>query len=97
VVLLVGLVLRKNPLKWLLGEALVLPEDAWRKLTLRYAIYFLGMAVLNEVVWRTQSDAVWILFRMPGLLILVILFSLTQVPFMMRYLKTNEPPPPPTE
>ena len=97
VVLLAGLVLRKNPLKWLLGEALILPEEAWRKLTLRYALYFLFMAGLNEVVWRTQSDAVWVLFRMPGLLILVILFSLTQVPFMMRYLKTSEPPPPPTE
>ena len=97
VVLLAGLALRKNPLKWLLGEALVLPEDAWRKLTLRYAVYFLFMAGLNEAVWRTQSDAVWVLFRMPGLLILVVVFSLTQVPFMMRYLKTSEPPPPPTE
>jgi len=97
VVLLGGLVLRKNPLKWLLGEALVLPEDAWRKLTLRYAAYFLFMAALNEVVWRTQTDAVWVLFRMPGLLILVILFSLTQIPFMMKYMKTSEPPPPPTE
>ncbi len=97
VVLLAGMALRKNPLKWLLGEALVLPEDAWRKLTLRYALYFLAMAVLNEVVWRTQSDAVWVLFRMPGLLILVILFSCTQVPFMMKYMKTSEPPPPPTE
>ncbi len=65
VVLLAGVALRKNPLKWLLGEALVLPEEAWRKLTVRYALYFLAMAVLNEVVWRTQSDAVWVLFRMP--------------------------------
>jgi intracellular septation protein len=97
VVLLGGLALRKNPLKWLLGETLVLPEDAWRQLTLRYAIYFLLMAALNEAVWRTQSDAVWVLFRMPGLLILVVLFSLSQVPFMMKYLKTTESPPPPTE
>lgn len=95
--LLVGLALRKNPLKWLLGEALVLPEDAWRKLTLRYALYFLAMAALNEAVWRTQSDATWVLFRMPGLLILVILFSLTQVPFMMKYVQTSAPPPPPTD
>ena len=97
VVLLGGLVLRKNPLKWLLGEALVLPENAWRKLTVRYAVYFLVMAMLNEAVWRTQPDAVWVLFRMPGLLILVVLFSLTQIPFMMRYMKTSELPPPPTE
>jgi intracellular septation protein len=95
--LLIGLALRKNPLKWLLGEAMALPDDAWRQLTLRYALYFLFMAGLNEVVWRTQSDAVWVLFRMPGLMILVILFSLTQIPFMMKYMKTNEAPPPPTE
>jgi intracellular septation protein len=97
VALLAGLALGKNPLKWLLGEALTLPEAAWRQLTLRYAVYFLCMAVLNEIVWRTQSDAVWVLFRMPGLLILVVLFSLTQVPFMMRYLKSSETPPPPTD
>lgn len=97
VVLLAGLGLRKNPLKWLLGETLALPEEAWRKLTFRYALYFLFAAALNEVVWRTQSEAVWVLFRMPGLLILVFVFSITQVPFMMKYLKTSEPPPPPTE
>jgi intracellular septation protein len=97
VVLLAGLALRRNPLKWLLGEALNLPEVAWRQLSLRYALYFLFMAALNEAVWRTQSDAVWVLFRMPGLLVLVILFSLTQIPFMMKYLKTSEPPPPPTD
>jgi intracellular septation protein len=95
--LLAGLALRRNPLKWLLGEAMAMPDDAWRKLTLRYALYFLCMAGLNEAVWRTQPEKIWVLFRMPGLLILVIVFSLTQVPFMMRYLKTSEPPPPPTE
>jgi intracellular septation protein len=95
--LLVGLAMGRNPLKWLLGEALALPEEAWRKLTVRYAVYFLAAAGLNEVIWRTQPDAVWVLFRMPGLMILVLLFSITQIPFMMRYLKTSEPPPPPTE
>jgi intracellular septation protein len=95
--LFAGLVMRRNPLRWLLGEALALPDEAWRKLTFRYALYFLGMAVLNEVIWRTQSDAVWVLFRVPGLWICVVLFSLTQAPLMMRYLKTSEAPPPPTD
>jgi intracellular septation protein len=95
--LLIGLALRKNPLKWLMREALQLPDDAWRKLTFRYALYFLFAAALNEIVWRTQSEKVWVLFRMPGLLILVFIFSVTQVPFMMKYLKTAEPVPPPTE
>lgn len=95
--LLGGIALKRNPLKWLLGEALPLPEEAWRQLTIRYACYFLAVAVLNEVVWRTQSDAVWVLFRVPGLWILVLLFSLSQIPFMAKYLRTIEPPPPPTD
>jgi intracellular septation protein len=96
-VLLGGLVLRKNPLKTLLGEALPLPDEAWRKLTIRYALFFLTMAGLNEWVWRTQSDAHWVLFRMPGLWILAVMFSFTQVPLMMKYLHTHEPPPAPSE
>jgi intracellular septation protein len=97
VALLTGVALRRNPLKWLLGETLALPEDAWRKLILRYAGYFLGMAALNELVWRTQSDAVWVNFHVWGQWICVILFSVSQVPFMMRYMKTNQPPPPPAD
>ena len=92
-----GLWLKRNPLGWLLGDAIPLPDEAWRKLTLRYALFFLGMAVLNEVVRRTQSNDVWVLFRMPGLLLLALAFSATQVPFMMKYLHSSEAPPPPTE
>jgi intracellular septation protein len=87
----------RNPLKWMLGEAIALPDEAWRTLTLRYAAFFLCMAGLNEVIWRTQPDATWVLFRMPGLWILAVLFSLTQTPLMMKYLHTHQPPPPPTE
>lgn len=97
VALLGGLALNRNPLKWLLGEALTLPDEAWRTLTFRYAIYFLGMAALNEIVWRTQPDAVWVLFRVPGLWICVVLFSISQTPLMMRYMKTGEAPPPPAD
>jgi intracellular septation protein len=95
--LLGGLAMGKNPLKALLGESLPLPDQAWKKLTLRYALFFLSMAALNEWVWRTQSDAHWVLFRMPGLWILAVLFSLSQVPMMMKYLHTHQPPPTPTE
>lgn len=95
--LLGGLAMGKNPLKALLGESLPLPDEAWKKLTLRYALFFLSMAGLNEWVWRTQSDAHWVLFRMPGLWILAVLFSLSQVPMMMKYLHTHQPPPTPTE
>ena len=97
VALFLGLAFRRNPLAWMTGDALPLPEDAWRKLTFRYAIFFLAMAVLNEVVWRTQPDGVWVLFRFPGLWLMAVAFSLTQLPFLMTYLKDAEPPEPPTE
>jgi intracellular septation protein len=97
VALLGGLAMGKNPLKALLGEALPLPDEAWRKLTVRYSLFFLAMAGLNEWVWRTQSDAHWVLFRMPGLWILALLFSFTQVPLMMKYLHSHQAPPTPTE
>jgi intracellular septation protein len=92
-----GLWLKRNPLGWLLGDAIPLPDEAWRKLTLRYALFFLSMAIVNEIVRRTQSNDVWVLFRMPGLLLLALAFSATQVPFMMKYLHSSEAPPPPTE
>jgi intracellular septation protein len=95
--LLGGLAMRKNPLKMLLGESLTLPDAAWRSLSVRYALFFAAMAILNLVVWKTMSDAAWVYFRFPGLLILALLFSLTQVPFMMKNMKEAEAPPPPVD
>ena len=97
VALLGGLILRKNPLKLLLGDAVKMPDEGWRKLTLNYGLFFLALAVLNEIVWRTQSESTWVLFRFPGLLILSVVFSFAQVPLMMKYAKTDEPPPPHVE
>ena len=82
--LLGGLMLKRSPLKLILGEVIRLPDDLWRKLTLRYGVFFLLVAVLNEVVWRTQPDAVWVVFRMPGLQLLALAFSATQFPLMMK-------------
>ncbi|WP_374573896.1 inner membrane-spanning protein YciB [Phenylobacterium sp.] len=92
VVLLGGLALKKNALKLVMGEAIALPDEVWRKLTLRYGLFFLALAAVNEAVWRTQSDDVWALFRFPGLLILSVLFSVTQTPLMMKHARPVEPP-----
>jgi intracellular septation protein len=92
-----GLVLKKNPLKLLMGEAFEAPEAVWRRLTINYALFFVSLAVLNELVWRTQSDAVWVLFRFPGMLILTLAFSLAHAPLLMKYVRAENLPPPPTE
>jgi intracellular septation protein len=96
-VLFGGLILRKQPLKLLLGESFEMPDGAWRKLTVRYGVFFVALALLNEFVWRTQSEKTWVLFRFPGLMVLTLIFSVAQAPFLMKYLKGQEVPPPPLE
>ena len=82
--LLGGFAVGRSPVKLLMGQAITLSDAAWRRLTLRFGLFFLAMAVLNEVIWRTQPDAVWVAFRFPGLIILSLLFSATQAPGMMK-------------
>jgi intracellular septation protein len=96
--LIAGMLLKKNPLKILLGATFQMPDEGWRKLTWRYGVFFLAVAGLNEFIWRTQPDATWVLFRFPGLSIIHLLFGFSQVPLMMKYAKLDEAPPvPPIE
>jgi intracellular septation protein len=82
--LLGGVMLKLSPLKAILGEVIRLPDALWRTLALRYGVFFVLVAALNEVVWRTQPDEVWVLFRMPGLQLISLVFSATQFPLMLR-------------
>jgi intracellular septation protein len=67
-ILLGGLALRRPLLKALLGPMMPpLSDAAWRQFTLRYALFFVAMAALNELVWRTQSTDVWVTFKVFGL------------------------------
>jgi intracellular septation protein len=79
-----GLAFNRPVLPILFDHAMALSERGWRVLTLRWATFFLVLAALNEIVWRTQSTDVWVLFKFPGLFILVFLFTLAQLPFIMR-------------
>jgi intracellular septation protein len=88
--LLIGLAVGKSPIKLILGDSLKLSEPGWLRLTLRYGIFFLVLAALNEVVWRTQSDTTWALFRFPGALVISLLFSFTQIPMMFKEAKALE-------
>jgi len=97
ILLLGGLAMKKHPLKLVLGEAFEMPDATWRRLTLNYAAFFLALAALNEAVWRTQPDGTWVLFRFPGMMILTVAFSIAHAPLLMKYVKAEELPPPPTE
>jgi intracellular septation protein len=59
-------------------------DAAWRQFTLRYALFFVAMAALNEIVWRTQSTDFWVTFKVFGLSGLTFLFILSQLPFVGR-------------
>lgn len=80
-----GLLLRKPVLEILLGSVFNLTEPGWRKLTLRWALFFIAMAALNELVWRNVSTDAWVSFKAFGFLPLTFLFALSQLPLMHRY------------
>lgn len=90
VILLGGLAMKKNFLKLLMGSELVMTDAVWRTFTLRYGLFFLAVAVLNEVVWRTQTEELWATFKVFGILGLTILFSLSQGPLIMKGMKEAE-------
>ncbi|WP_454748108.1 septation protein A [Ciceribacter selenitireducens] len=85
VVLLGGLFFGKSLLGYVFNAAFQLDAEGWRKLTLRWGIFFLFLAVLNEVVWRNFSDAVWVNFKVWGTMPITILFTLAQMPLIMRH------------
>jgi intracellular septation protein len=84
-VLLGGLLTGRPLLKLLFGEAFNLTEEGWRKLTLRWMLFFLVMAVLNEIVWRNFSEATWVNFKVFGILPLTLVFAMSQIGLIKRY------------
>ena len=90
--LFVGLWLNKPLLKILFDGALHVTDEGWRKLTWRWAFFFLALAVLNEIVWRTQTTDMWVKFKTFGFLPLTLLFALAQAPLMMKYESKDEGP-----
>lgn len=84
-VLFVGLAIRRPLLKIFLGALMSLTNVGWRILMWRWALFFLFLAVLNEVVWRTMSTDFWVSFKLFGVFPLTLLFSLAQIPLMQRH------------
>lgn len=85
VILLGGLYFRKNLLQVVLDSMFELTDEGWRKLTLRWALFFFVLAALNEIVWRTQTWDFWVSFKVLGIVPLTIVFALAQTPLLLRY------------
>jgi intracellular septation protein len=89
--LLGGLAFGKLLLPVMFDSAFQITEEGWQKLTYRWAIFFLAMAVLNEIVWRNTSPDFWVNFKSFGVIPLTMLFGLAQAPLIMRHEAKDAP------
>ena len=83
--LLGGLALGKPLLKLVFDDAFHLTEEGWRKLTIRWGLFFIALAVLNEIVWRNFSTDAWVSFKVFGIMPLTFVFAMAQLGLLQRY------------
>jgi len=93
-ILLGGLAFGKSLLGYVFDSVFRLTAEGWRALTFRWALFFLVLAVLNEVIWRTMSTDAWVNFKVFGIMPLTFIFTLAQLPLINR---TSIPEPQPSE
>jgi intracellular septation protein len=84
-ILIGGLFFGKSLLATVLDSMFELTDEGWRKLTLRWALFFFALAILNEIVWRNTSTNVWVDFKVFGVTPLTFLFGALQVPLLKKY------------
>ena len=85
-ILLFGKFFTQKPLlKIFFQNAFNLEDEGWKKLNYRWISFFLFMAVLNEIVWRTQSEAFWVNFKVWGLIPISFLMAISQIPLINKY------------
>tara|TARA_B100000029_G_scaffold373120_1_gene367294 strand:+ start:459 stop:1013 length:555 start_codon:yes stop_codon:yes gene_type:complete len=90
IVLLGGkIIFKKNLLKLFFKGSIKLENVGWDKLIYRWIAFFIFLAILNEVVWRTQTEEIWVNFKVWGILPITFLFTVFQVPLIQKY-KINE-------
>ncbi|WP_182548526.1 septation protein A [Phyllobacterium myrsinacearum] len=85
VILLGGLYFGKSLLGYVFDSAFKLDAEGWRKLTMRWGIFFLFLAILNEVVWRSFSTDFWVAFKVWGTMPITLLFTFAQMPLVMKH------------
>ncbi len=86
ILLLIGKGLfNKNFLEFFFKSAFQLDEIGWTKLNKRWAYFFIFLAVLNEIIWRTQSEVVWVNFKVWGILPLTFIFTALQLPMINKH------------
>lgn len=86
----IGLILGRNGLQWAMGEVLPMAQEGWAKLTQRVTLLFVALAVANEVIWRTQSETVWVALETFAFPALMFVFLSTQFYFLRHHITWDE-------
>ena len=84
-ILLGGQIMGKPLLATVFDQVFHLNSEGWRKLTIRWAVFFFALAVLNEIVWRTQTTDTWVAFKVFGFMPLTFIFAAAQYPLLQKY------------
>lgn len=89
-ILLYGYFTKKPLLSYILGDKVKMDQQAWLTLSLRWALFFTFLAILNEIIWRSFSTDFWVQFKVFGMMPLSLIFTISQLPFMIRKIKEFE-------
>ena len=76
---------KKSLLKIFFQTAIKLENEGWKKLNNRWIVFFIFVAILNEIVWRSQTEAFWVNFKVWGLLPISFLFAASQISLINKY------------
>lgn len=85
IILIGGLIFKKSLLAIVLDTVLDLTDEGWKQLTLRWGLFFFVLALINEIVWRTQSTEFWVGFKVFGIMPITIIFALSQTPLILKH------------
>jgi intracellular septation protein len=80
-----GLLFGRSFIAIMFDQMFNLTAQGWRTLTLRWALFFFAMAILNEIIWRTQTTDFWVAFKVFGVIPLTMVFAIAQMPLVKRY------------
>jgi len=87
--LAVGLAFGKSFMGVLFDSVFDLTDEGWRRLTVRWVLFFFALAILNEIVWRNFSTDFWVSFKLFGVVPLALLFSALQYPLLVKHARDD--------
>ena len=81
----IGLLFGRSFIALMFDQMFNLTPAGWKQLTIRWALFFAAMAVLNEIIWRTQTTDFWVAFKAFGVIPITAVFAMLQTPLIKRY------------